>query len=639
MDSADLLRPFAVARVQSVPTQLSRKYKSKKINYTYNIRGWMTGINDSKDLKPTTERDLFAFKINYNTVENCVNYTGTPLYNGNISETYWRIASDNIARKYGYKYDNLNRLKSAIYQKANTVTPSLTTVTNKFDESLTYDKNGNIISLIRNGDPTDSNIAPTYPIDVLAYTYAPSTNRLLSVSETPASATSGFKDGNIIGDDYSYDANGNMTIDKNKGITAIVYNHLNLPTKITFGTTGNIVYIYNALGQKVQKQVYKSTQGSIPSATYYLGGFQYVFRENYADYVTKLQFIPTAEGYVKNTVVSGVNNYSYVFNYTDHLGNVRLSYQDLNKDGLVANSEILEESNYYPFGLKHSGYNSNNAQPNYKYKYNGKDLKEELGLNIYDYGARNYDPALGRWMNVDPLAEQMRRHSPYNYAFNNPLRFTDPDGMSPDDWIEYTTKEGKQSVTYDAEIKTKEQAEAKGYTDVKQVVSTANVTNNTNGDKIQLREDGTYRVNGGVPINAAEQSYTSEGGANINANQSALSQIAPIMQDLGDGLTVGGLAVSSTVIGAPAGAVMIGVGRGLSTTGTGLELIDNYNTGTLTPEKFATKAAMEIIPNVGENAFKALKTPGAAKVIESATIGADRALDAARNAKAGPYRN
>src|SRR5690606_1179472 len=96
------------------------------------------------------------------------------------------------------------------------------------------------------------------------------------------------------------------------------------------------------------------------------------------------------------------------------------------------------ENNYYAFGMEHTGYNStvlpigsNKAQ---QYRYNGKELMEELGLNMYDFGARNYDPTLGRWMNIDPLAEKMRRFSPYNYAFNNPVYFIDPDGMAPEDW-------------------------------------------------------------------------------------------------------------------------------------------------------------------------------------------------------------
>ena len=175
------------------------------------------------------------------------------------------------------------------------------------------------------------------------------------------------------------------------------------------------------------------TETGIKTQTDYLaGGFQYK--------VNELQFFPHPEGYVN--VID--NKYNYVFNYTDHLGNIRVSY---GVDPSTSTLKVLEENHYYPFGLKHEGYNMDYKmyqkiqsgaiairlaaplQPNYLYRYNGKELQNELNLNVYDYGARNYDPALGRWMNIDPLASKYSSITPYAYVVNNPIFFLDPDGM------------------------------------------------------------------------------------------------------------------------------------------------------------------------------------------------------------------
>ncbi len=410
----------------------------QKVDYNYNIRGWLKGINNSNNLaETTTNNDLFSFKINYNTVQNESGYTGTPLYNGNISETYWRTQNDNVLRKYGYQYDNLNRLTNAIYQKPGASIP----VSNSYNESLNYDKNGNIMGLIRNGNIEGA--TPANVIDNLTYTYDTNIpNRLIKVSDNPTTAISGFRDGTNIGDDFSYDANGNMIVDNNKGITSITYNHLNLPTKITFTSSKTIDYLYNAMGQKVTKIV---KNGTTTTTTDYLNDFQYTN--------AILDFFPHAEGFVNNSL-------KCVFNYTDHSGNVRLSYSDNDNNNKIINTEILEENNYYPFGLKHNGYNTNVYSNNtgLKYKYNGKELQDELGLNMYDYGARNYDPALGRWMNIDPLAEMSRRFSPYTYALNNSVYFIDPDGMlaTPSDWV----MRGDRSVYWDNNATSQETTKA-----------------------------------------------------------------------------------------------------------------------------------------------------------------------------------
>lgn len=372
----------------------------QQIDYQYNIRGWLTQINDPANLG----NDLFGYKIRYNEVQglevpntNYPNHKVKPKYNGNIAEVDWKTstgANDNV-RRYGYVYDPLNRLTAGFYQKD--TNPS----GKEYNELFAYDLNGNILNLVRTQGLLPGS-TEAMVIDNLIYSYTG--NRLTKVSDAYLNSLGYPVGGNEIG----YDDNGNMTTQLDKGISSIQYNYLNLPRKITQNSKV-MDYIYRADGVK-QKKVFGT------ETTDYLDGFQYTN--------SVLKFFPTSEGYFN------VETGKYVYNYTDHLGNVRLSYA---KNG--AGTEIIEESNYYPFGLKHEGYNGLVGNPSYQYKYNGKELQE---TGMYDYVARFYMPDIGRWGVVDPLAEKMTRFSPYNYAFNNPIRFIDPDGRQGTDWYQNT---------------------------------------------------------------------------------------------------------------------------------------------------------------------------------------------------------
>ena len=557
----------------------------QKMDYSYNIRGWLTGINNVNQLiNGSDPKDLFAFQIQYDGILN----TAKKLYNGNISQTLW--ASDNNdknIRNYIYTYDAMNRLTGAVDNGG------------LFNEdNIQYDKNGNILKLQRKGAVVavpNVNVAAHYGLmDDLKYDYD-SGNRLMKVADAALIDQYGFKDDAVnaavdTADDYTYDANGNLLTDTNKGITSISYNHLNLPVKVVL-STGNITYLYNAVGEKVQKTVYE-TASSNTTVSEYLKGFQYK-KVNLTP--VELKFFPTQDGYVANN--AGV--LSYVFQYKDHLGNVRLSYA---RNTLTGLTEIVEENNYYAFGLEHQGYNNvpkftYGSAEGEQYKYNGKELQDELGLGFYDYGARNYDPAIGRWMNIDPLAEKMRRFSPYNYAFDNPIYFIDPDGMAPDDWINWTGANGQQHITYDNDVKTKEQAEAKGYGNVKQVFANGTAHTGDYSTMINFAPDGNFVVNNGEKMNVDDVSVTTDDGTLISKHKGSMDVIGDIvpglMQNLGDGMTALAIPVAATGYGAPLAAGMAEVGGIISVVGTGGELVNDAFEGNLTFEKVLTKAVIE----------------------------------------------
>jgi RHS repeat-associated protein len=184
-----------------------------------------------------------------------------------------------------------------------------------------------------------------------------------------------------------------------------------------------------------------------------------------------------------------VSVFDYVYQYKDHLGNVRLSYQDINNNGSVTSSEIKEENNYYPFGLEHKGYGPASTS-NHPYKFGGKEFNQELGLDWYDYGARNYDPAVGRWFNVDPLAELMDSESTYSYALNNPIYYRDTAGQSPkgmmDPYLVFNGKDGKLYI-YDDNDTPDDKSD-----DV--LVGTFDAHNNVSTRSQGKWEDGTYSM-------------------------------------------------------------------------------------------------------------------------------------------------
>jgi RHS repeat-associated protein len=199
-------------------------------------------------------------------------------------------------------------------------------------------------------------------------------------------------------DVYAYDANGNAIVDGRTHYN-FQYNQLNLPSVVSNGI--NLSFVYDATGRKLRQT---STAGTVN----YIDGIQY--KPN-----GTIDFIQTGEGVARSNAGS---SYSYEYNLADHLGNNRVTYYNNPSNNQV---EVLQRDNYYAFGLRKVALAGNN-----KYLYNGKELQSELGL--YDYGARFYDPVIGRWSVVDPLAEKAFNESSYIYGVNNPITMIDNDG-------------------------------------------------------------------------------------------------------------------------------------------------------------------------------------------------------------------
>ena len=336
--------------------------------YAYNIRGWLTNISGNR----------FMQNLYYETG------SGTPAYNGNISSMTWRAGSEGTMRGYKFAYDGLDRLENATYGEGT----GLSSNTGRFSENVTsYDLNGNITDLQRYGQ-TGSSYGL---VDNLTFTL--NGNRLDRVDD---SATGGlFGDAVKQANEYAYDENGNMAKDLNKNISEIEYNCLNLPGKVTFTDGSTIAYTYAADGTKLETV---HTIGGATTTTDYCGNAVY---EN-----GTLKYLLTEEGYI--TPADG----KYHYYLKDHQGNNRVVVDQAGK--------VEEVNHYYPFG---GMFANSDVQP---YKYNGKEYDKDS--KWYDYGARNYDAALGRFTTMDPMAEKYYSASPYAYCGGNPVVRVDKEG-------------------------------------------------------------------------------------------------------------------------------------------------------------------------------------------------------------------
>lgn len=275
----------------------------------------------------------------------------------------------NISEQWWGTPGNLNKNYVYDYDKLNRLKSGISS-TGNHEKDITYDVMGNIQTLTR-----DASVPQNYLYNG---------NRLNTVNGGLSRS-------------YSYDYNGNAVSD---GTNNFTYNALNLTASVSGPNAAT--YIYDFTGKKLRKIAGGST-------TDYIDGIQYTDGT--------IDFIQTEEGLARRNADT---EYLYQYNLTDHLGNSRYTFN--------GSGSKMQSDDYYPFGKTFGSFISGNKN---NYLYNGKELQD--GLGQYDYGARFYDPVIGRWNVIDPLAEQMRRHSPYNYSFNNPIRFIDPDGMGPQD--------------------------------------------------------------------------------------------------------------------------------------------------------------------------------------------------------------
>ncbi|MDR2557149.1 MAG: DUF6443 domain-containing protein [Bacteroidales bacterium] len=360
-------------------TQKKRHNSTDTEKFSYNIQNWLT--------KKTSGG--FEESLDYSKA-------------GNINSQSWKN-SNNRGYQYNYQYDGLNRILHGA-------------TTTGCNEHFTYDKNGNIETLVRSKSGT--------VIDDLQMYY--NGNQLAEIQEQAQnhnySGQNSLKEYIQKGDGkFEYDANGNLIKDTDRKILSIRYNVLNLPSEIIFENGNAIFNVYAADARKLSSYYVSninqagSSANSVSSilaadATHYAGNIEYLLKINNGAVTLRTARIHNSEGYVS------IYN-EYVYYRRDHLGN--------NREVWSASTNRTDQiTNYYPSGLPWA-YETAAVQP---YMYNGKEFVE-FDYDVFDYGFRGYYAAAGRFTSIDPMSEGTYAVSTYAYASNNPVGNIDVMGL------------------------------------------------------------------------------------------------------------------------------------------------------------------------------------------------------------------
>lgn len=355
----------------------STNVELESLDFDYNVRGWLTGINKGFTQWGVTGR-YFGEEIGYDKTATASGATfANPSYIGTTSGVVWKSKGDAVPRKYDFAYDNVLQLTGAPYQQSTGASSWASSYMDFSVNSMSYDLNGNIKSLNQNGFVLGGGPA----IDNLNYYYqnTEKSNKLQTVIDLSNNPTSKLGDFHYTGSktpssvDYGYDNNGNRTSDINKSISAIEYNELGLPRLITIAGKGTIAYVYDAAGNKLRKRVLEpgaavTHEGNsyvvdIETVTTYFGnGFVYLKKSfnNSAleelNVTDALQFISQEEGRARIVYPLYGQSPYYAYDYfiRDRLGNVRVTLtdeqqQDTYPAATLETSGVSAEKKFYQF--------------------------------------------------------------------------------------------------------------------------------------------------------------------------------------------------------------------------------------------------------------------------------------------------